>query len=87
MSDDQLRRRHSLLLCLLGHPPIAEGNDDDLDIQRCEVEVEAARRGLDLSEPVPVLRVAGVTLTDWLSLTLLLVFGGLMFWSLGAWNP
>lgn len=83
MSDAHLRRRHRLVMQLLAHPSDTT-SDDDLEQHRCALEVEAARRGLDLvTEPVaPTRRVLGVTTVDWLTLAALAAFGALTWWSL-----
>lgn len=83
MSDAHLRRRHRLVLQLLAHPSDTT-TDDDLELHRCALEVEAARRGLDLvTEPVePARRYLGLVWADWLTLGALSAFGGMVWWSL-----
>lgn len=48
MTDAQLRRRYRTIMTLLAVPPAAETVEDDLDNHRCAIEMEAARRNLDL---------------------------------------
>jgi len=52
MSDTQLRRRYRTLQALLAVPPANETVGDDLNFHCCAIEMEAARRSLDLhAEP------------------------------------
>lgn len=80
MTDEQLRRRYRVVMALLVVPPAQETVEDDLELHRCALEMEAARRGLSL-DPTPVrdsgLRWSGLDLLVGLLLALFAL--GLIF--------
>lgn len=88
MSDQQLRRRYRTVMALMQVPPANELAGDDLNLHASAIEIEAARRGLDLHAVEEQRPSRGLCTTDLVAAGLLALFGTLIVFAwASSWTP